>query len=109
MSVVFSWISIKANYFNFHTEYYCYYKVDFCSNQLKQRTLTCPSAQLKHLAQRKKVNRMLLFILLAFIICYTPFTMVIIVRNKVVVSTSINSVCDIIKILNKKSDKLSTE
>lgn len=60
--------------------------------QMKQRTSTCSAIQLKQLAQRQKIVRMLFFILIGFVVCYTPFTIVIIVRNKVVVGNSINSV-----------------
>jgi hypothetical protein len=57
MSVVFFWIYVKV----FHVEYFNYERCKFKKNelmlkQLKKRTLTCPAAQKKHMAQRKKVN-----------------------------------------------------
>lgn len=63
-----------------------------CHWQMKQRTSTCSAIQLKQLAQRHRIIRMLFFILIGFFICYMPFTISIIVRNKVVLGNSINSV-----------------
>lgn len=61
-------------------------------SQMKQRTSTCSAIQLKQLVQRQKIVRMLFFILIGFGICYTPFTIIIIVRNRVVLGNTINSV-----------------
>ncbi|KZS19306.1 neuropeptide FF receptor 2 [Daphnia magna] len=61
---------------------------------MKQRTSTCSAIQLKQLAQRHRIIRMLFFILIGFFICYMPFTISIIVRNKVVLGNSINSIPD---------------
>lgn len=61
-------------------------------SQMKHRTSTCSAIQLKQLVQRQKIVRMLFFILIGFFICFLPFTIIIIVRNRVVLGISINSV-----------------
>ena len=59
---------------------------------MKYRTSNCSAIQLKQLAQRQRVVRMLFLILIGFFICYLPFTIVILVLNKLVAGNTINSV-----------------
>ena len=76
--VIFSWLDEMA--------------ASWICLQMKARTSTCSAIQLKKLAQRQKIIRMLFFILIGFFICYLPFTISIIVRNKIVLGNTINSV-----------------